>query len=116
MNINRAEATVYCTQITSTYFPQTKECGRCYRSHTVPLIAVFKCWFTYENAGESDYQNSIQQTLELVIAKLSSSTCPYLSLVIKTVTVNASLHKKLSTCYFLARILEPGLNSCGTVE
>lgn len=58
----------------------------------------------------------MKQTLELVIAKISSSTCPYLGLVIKTVTVKTSLRKKLSACYFLARILEPGLNSCGTVE
>lgn len=116
MNLNRAEATVYCTQITGTCFPQTKGCRKCYRSQTVPVIAVFRYWLTYENAREPDYQNSVKQTLELAIAKISSSTCPYPGLVKKTVAVNISLWKKLSAYYFLARILEPGFNSCGTVK
>lgn len=83
MNLNRAEARVHCTQLIGMYFPQTEECGKCYRSQTVPLMAVFRCWFTYENARESDYQNSVKQTLELANAKISSSTCPYLGVVKK---------------------------------
>lgn len=102
--------------VTGTYFPQTKEGRRCYRIKTVPFIAVFRWWFTNENARESDYQNSVKQNLELAISKVSSSTCPYLDLVKKPVAVNTSLCKKLPAYYFFARILEPGLNSCGTVK
>lgn len=98
------------------YFPQTKQCGRYYRSQKVPLIAVFRCWLIYKNAREPDYQNSVKQTLELAIAKISSSTGPYLGLVKKTVAVNTSLCKELSAYCCLARILKPGLNSCGTVK
>lgn len=117
MNLNRPEATIYCTQITGMYFPQTKGCGKCYRPQTVPLIGVFRCWFTYEKAREPDNQNSVKQTLELANANVSSSTCAYLGLVKKrTVAVNASLCKKLSAYYYLPRILEPGLSSCGTVK